>query len=274
MKTARGFALSLPPFRGRIDPAWNTASVLQALRDCRRLLDRPGTKVLLQSRNTVALVGLSLEPGREQPVVLKEFGLRGVNKLKSLVLPSKAAKAWRGASALVERGINTPPPIAYLESRKRGFVDRSYFLAGPIDDAREVRFLFRELQGEALDVLLRDLAAFLSGCHDRGIIHKDLSDGNILVKRGDRGQTLFFLLDTNRVRTRKRVGPLARMKNLVRLGVPPDKRAFFLEQYAQGKPLPKTLVRWYNFHKAFYAGRVNLKKRLRLKKLAGKLGIQ
>ena len=274
MKTARGLALSLPPFRGRIDRAWNTASVLQALRACRRMLDRPGTKVLLQSRNTVALVGLSLEPGREQPVVLKEFGLRGVNKLKSLVLPSKAAKAWRGASALVERGIDTPPPIAYLESRKRGFVDRSYFLAGPIDDAREVRFLFRELQGEALDALLRDLGAFLSGCHDRGIIHQDLSDGNILVKRGNRGQSLFFLLDTNRVRTRKRVGPLARMKNLVRLGVPPDKRAFFLEQYAQGKPLPKTLVRWYNFHKALYAGRVSLKKRLRLKKLAGKLGIQ
>lgn len=274
MRAVRGLALLLPPFRGRIDSTWNTPAVLQALRDCTRLLDRPGTKVLLQSRNTVALVGLPLEPGRERPVVLKEFGLRGVNKLKSLVLPSKAAKAWRGASALIERRIDTPPPVAYLESRKAGFVDRSYFLAAPIENAREVRLLFRELRGKALDLLLRDLAAFLAGCHDRGIIHKDLSDGNILVKRDSRGHPLFFLLDTNRVRTRRRVGRLARMTNLVRLGIPSDKRAFFLEQYAQGKPLPKTLVRWYNLRKGFYAGWVGLKKKLRLKKLARKLGVQ
>jgi len=207
-------------------------------------------------------------------VVLKEFGQRGVNRLKSLVLPSKAAKAWRGARALVSRKIDTPPPIAYLESRQRGFIDRCYFLAAPVEDAREVRFLFRELQGEELGALLSDLAAFLSECHDRGVVHKDLSDGNILVKQGERGERLFYLLDTNRVRIRGRVGRWSRMRNLIRLGIPPDKQVFFLERYVKSGPLARSLVRWYKFNKACYAGRVELKKKLRLKQLARKLGIQ
>jgi hypothetical protein len=187
---------------------------------------------------------------------------------------SKARKAWRGAAALVERKVTTPPPIAYLESRKRGFADKSYFLAGFVEDAREIRFLLRELEGEALDRLLRDVAAFLAGVHARGVLHKDLSDGNILVKADSRGGRVFYLLDTNRVRTRKRVGGLARMKNLIRLGIPPDKQDRFLGYYARGNSLPKTLRRWYKFQKAWYAGRINLKKKLRLKQLARKLGIQ
>lgn len=274
MKKDYGRELSLPPFRGRIDPAWDTPLVQNALRAPGLLLQDPGARILLKSRNTVALVPLPLAPDKTPSVVLKEFGLRGVNRLKSLVLASKARKAWRGAAALVERKVNTPPPIAYLESRKRGFADKSYFLAGFVEDAREIRFLLRELEGEALDRLLRDVAAFLAGVHARGVLHKDLSDGNILVKADSRGGRVFYLLDTNRVRTRKRVGGLARMKNLIRLGIPPDKQDRFLGYYARGNSLPKTLRRWYKFQKAWYAGRINLKKKLRLKQLARKLGIQ
>jgi hypothetical protein len=269
-----GRDLFLPPFRGRIDPAWDTPLVRNALHAPRLLFEDPGARVLLKSRNTIAMVSLPLAPDKTAAVVVKEFGLRGVNRLKSLVLASKARKAWRGASALVERHINTPPPIAFLESRKRGFVDKSYFLAGFVEDAREIRFLLRELEGQALDGLLRDVAAFLAEAHDRGVLHKDLSDGNILVGTDPRGGWVFYLLDTNRVRTRDHIGGLARMKNLVRLGIPPDRQDLFLESYGRGKPFPKILRRWYKFQKACYAGRVNFKKRLRLKQLARKLGLQ
>lgn len=274
MKKDFGRELSLPPFRGRIDPAWDTPLVQNALRAPGLLLQDPGACILLKSRNTVATVSLPLAPGKTAAAVLKEFGLRGVNRLKSLVLASKARKAWRGAAALVERKVNTPPPIAYLESRKRGVVDKSYFLAGFVEGAREIRFLWRELDGQALDRLLRDAAAFLADAHDRGVLHKDLSDGNILVKTDPRGGRVFYLLDTNRVRTRKHVGGPARMKNLIRLGIPPDQQDRFLGYYARGKALPKILRRWYKFQKAWYTGRVNLKKKLRLKQLARKLGIQ
>lgn len=274
MKKEHGRELSLPPFRGRIDPAWDTPLVRNALRAPGLLFEDPGARILLKSRNTIAEVPLPLAPKKTATVVLKEFGLRGVNRLKSLVLASKARKAWRGASALVERKVNTPPPVSYLESRKRGFVDKSYFLAGFVEDAREIRFLLRELDGQALDGLLRDVAVFLADAHDRGVLHRDLSDGNILVGTNPRGGRVFYLLDTNRVRTRKRVGGLARMKNLIRLGIPPDRQDRFLAYYARGKALPKILRGWYKFQKAWYTGRVNLKKKLRLKKLARKLGIQ
>jgi serine/threonine protein kinase len=206
--------------------------------------------------------------------VLKSFGLRGVNRLKTALLPSKAAKAWRGAAALVARGLPTAPPIAFLESRRGGFAAESYFLSGRLEGVREVRFLFRDLRGEALDRLLSGLAAFLVACHERGIVHRDLSDGNILVGPDGRGGQAFYLLDTNRVRVRRRLGPLARVKNLVRLGVPAERRDYFLDRYSGDRPLPPGLRRWYKFHKAVYSGRIRLKKKLRLKALARKLGLQ
>jgi hypothetical protein len=265
--------LSLPGFKGRIDPAWDTPSVRAALADCPGLVREPETRILLRSRNTVAVVRIPLASGQKAPAVLKDFSTRGVNRLKSLVLPSKAAKAWRGARALLERNINTARPIAYLESRKRGFVDRSYFLAEYLDGLREIRFLLRELRGGALDGLLRAAAVFLAEAHDRGVVHKDLSDGNILVKTEGAAAPVFYLLDTNRVRVKNSVGPCLRMKNLVRLGIPAGRRDYFLDQYGRGKSIPRRLRWWYKFQKSVYTGRVNLKKKLRLKQLAAKLGI-
>jgi serine/threonine protein kinase len=274
MKEPFGAVLSLGELRGRINPDWDTPAMREALRDCRGLLEDRATEILLRGRNTVAAVLLPSSAGTKSPAVLKSFGLHGVNRLKTAVLPSKAAKAWRGAAALVERGLPTAPPIAFLESRRGGFAAESYFLSGRLEGVREVRFLFRELEGEALDRLLSGLASFLAACHERGIVHRDLSDGNILVGPDGRGGQVFYLLDTNRVRVRRRLGPRARVRNLVRLGVPAGRRDYFLDRYSGDRPLPPGLRRWYKFHKAVYWGRIRLKKKLRLKALARKLGLQ
>lgn len=274
MKTSFGRELSFPGFTGRIAPDWDTPETRSALADFRRLLEDPRARVLLESRNTVTSVLLSTAPGKTTPAVLKAFGMRGVNRVKTLLMPSKAAKAWRGAEALAERKIGTAPAIAYWESRRHGTVNESYFLTERIEGVREIRFLFRELKGDTLDRLLRDVAFFLAGCHAQGVVHKDLSDGNILVGTKADGGSAFYLLDTNRVRVRRKVGPLARMKNLVRLGVPTGKRGSFLDHYGQAAPLAKRFGGWYKFQKTVYAGRLGLKKKLRLKSLARKLGIQ
>ncbi len=269
-----GNALSFQDYSGRISPDWDTLEVRAAIADFRKLVADPRAEVLLKSRNIVTSVQLPVARRKTAPAVLKSFGMRGVNRAKTRVVPSKAAKAWRGASALLERGIPTAPPIAYWETRRKGTVAESYFLAGELEGVREIRFLLRELRGGDLDRLLAQVAAFLAECHSKGILHKDLSDGNILVKDAGRGGYAFYLLDTNRVRTRRRISGPARMKNLVRLGVPPDRREFFLGQYRASSALPKRSEAWYKIQKSLYAGRVSLKKRLRLKQAARRLGIQ
>jgi serine/threonine protein kinase len=175
---------------------------------------------------------------------------------------------------LEERGLGTASPAAFLEKRKHGLVERSYFFAARIDDAEEIRGLFRSLPGTELEPLLSKLAAFLSRCHDCGILHRDLSDGNVLVKKDDSGRTLFYLLDTNRIRVREKLQGFNRSKNLIRLGVPAAFQKYFLRRYFGEKPLRNAHWFWYKMNKAVFSGYVGLKKKLRLRQIARFLRIQ
>ena len=125
----------------------------------------------------------------------------------------------------------TPLPLAYLERRERGLVAESYFISARIDDAREVRDLLRTLPPEDLSRLLAALARFLVFAHNQGILHRDLSDGNLLVRSSRPGAYDLFLIDTNRIRVRREVSLLGRVRNLVRLGVPPSYQDDFLRLY-------------------------------------------
>jgi hypothetical protein len=265
--------VELGGYRGVIAPAYDDAAFLAALTPPDGLWSQPGVEVLHEGRNRVGRLRLALSTGAAADIVVKEFSSRGVNKLKSLVLPSKAARAWRGAAALVERDLGTARPVAWLSRRKREFIDRSFFLAEKIDGAAEVRELFRSLPAPALEPLLDALAIFISAAHDQGILHRDLSDGNILARRGPAGEFEFFLLDTNRIRLRRRIGGLSRAKNLIRLGIPASHREYFLTRYFGDSP--PTLERfWYRINKTVFTNYIALKRRLRLRRLARALRIQ
>ena len=266
--------LVLGPYQGMIDPAYDDPALLGAISPPEEIWSRPGVEVLIDKRNRVGMMRLRLASGVSADIVLKEFSSRGVNGLKSLLLPSKAAKAWRGALALRQKGLATAAPVAYLEKRKRGRVDSSFFLAERIEGAEEVRHLFRRFPPDDLRALLASLARHLSVCHDRGILHRDLSDGNVLVRKEPDGRLTFFLLDTNRVRVRKKIRGLARAKNLIRLGVPAAYQESFLREFFHPRPLSKAGWLWYKMNKTVFNGYIGLKKRLRLRQIARKLGIQ
>lgn len=197
-----------------------------------------------------------------------------MNKWKSLVFPSKAQKAWRGSLALVERGFLTPLPVAYLECRPSFFLKQSYFIAEYVPNIEEVRGLFRELPHKELTPLLRDLASYLARCAGSGILHRDLSDGNVLVERKDGEPFRFFLLDTNRIRCRRRVGTFKGIKSLIRLGVPPELQRFFLAEYLFRSPVKRVHWLWYRMNKSSFTAYIRLKDLLKLKKLAQRLKIQ
>jgi len=268
-------SLSLPLYTGQIAETYDTPEFLAVLADPNAFLTGPGAEVLLGGRNTVAAVAAALDKRRPIDIVVKSFGSRGLAKLKSLVQPSKAAKAWRGARALIDAGFGTAPPIAYLERRRGGFVSESFFVAGRLAGPVEIRGLLRELPREKLEPLLAAVAGELARAHGRGLLHRDLSDGNILVE-SDGSAFRFCFLDTNRIRVRRRLGAASRARNLVRLGVPADLRRFFLERYAaaQGRPLRAGFWFWYRIAKGTFAGWIGLKKKLRLKTLARKMKIQ
>jgi len=270
-KTCR---LDLGPYRGEVASEFDDPLFVEAILYPEELWTRPEVELLHDKRNRVGTVRVLLSSGLSGDIVVKEFPSRGIVRLKSLFQSSKAARAWRGALALKERGLGTASPAAYLEKRPHGLVERSYFFAARIDAAEEIRDLFRTLPATDLEPLLSELAAFLSLCHDSGIFHRDLSDGNVLVKKDNSGRTLFYLLDTNRVRLREKPGGFRRSKNLIRLGVPPAFQKFFLRRYFGEKPLRRTHWFWYKMNKAVFSGYVGLKKKLRLRQIARFLRIQ
>jgi len=251
------------------DPAF-----LAAIKHPEEIWSRPEAALLQDKRNRVGTLRIVLPSGLGREFVVKDFPSRGLIRLKSLFQLSKAARAWRGALALERNALGTAAPAGFLEKRKGGFVERSFFFAARIDGAEEVRGLFRNLPAAQLEPLLSGLAKFLSRCHDRGLLHRDLSDGNVLVRRDEAGRQEFFLLDTNRIRPVRKLGRFRRSKNLIRLGVPPDFQEYFLKAYYGEKPLPKAVWFWYKTNKAVFTGYINMKKKLRLRQIARFLRIQ
>jgi len=268
--------LSLPPFEGRIAEAYDTPEIRALLADPAALLASPGAEVLLAGRNRVVAAKIPGGPSGTEDVVVKEFCLRGIDALKSAVLLSKAAKAWRGAEFLRDAGFETPAPVAYLEKRKNGFVERSYFIAERVTDGQEIRELFQGLPGGLLSALLFALAGTLVRLHEKGILHRDLSDGNILVRTVSE-ELRFVFLDTNRVRKRTRLSSAARANNLIRLGIPPAFQDEFLHAYAYAAksfPPSRAFLSRYALNKRIFSGWIKFKKALRLKKIARRLKIQ
>jgi hypothetical protein len=269
-----GSLLRLGPYRGAVHPDFDTPEFRTALADIHGLIASPSARVLLDSRNLVVAVSMPVSASVRRTAVVKEFRPSGFKKLKTLAVPGKANKAWRGAMACLARGVRTPHPMAWLERRENGIVAESWFVAASEPDVVEIRSLFRVPASADLDHLLAGLAEFLKACHDKGIVHRDLSDGNVLVRRSPDGAREFWLIDTNRIRVRRRVSAPARIRNLVRLGVPPGRRDFFLDRYLGGERKRRALRLWYAWAKAWYAWTVALKKKLRLKRLAEWLRIQ
>ncbi len=269
-----GIRLERESFSGYVHPDYNTPDFTQAASDCAALLSDPSSRILEDSRNRIGVVRLSLKEGRVSEIVIKEFRTQGVDKLKSFFQASKAQRAWRGSLALVEAGLGTPLPVAYLEKRPGSFLEQSYFLAEYVSDVAEIRVLFQELTSDALEHLLEQLARYLSRCAEAGIDHRDLSDGNLLVRKSPDGQNQFFLLDTNRIRCKNRIGTLRGIKSLIRLGIPRNNQKTFLAHYVQRSGVKGWLWLWYRLNKVSYSNYVAFKRVLGLRKIAQKLKIQ
>ncbi len=266
--------LFLPPARGEIAAAFDRPEVRELIAHIDARLGLPGVEVLHKGRNTVTAVGIDAGGGRKLEIVIKDFRLRGLTRLKTLLAASKARRAWRGAHALIEAGLPTAVPIAYFETRRWGVVQRAFFLAERLAEESEIRLLFRQAAADALRPVLADLARTVRRGHDRGIVHRDLSDGNVFVAGGPDAGVRFYFLDTNRVRRRRRVGRFTRAKNLIRLGIPPDLRRGFLEAYAGQAGLRPSFVFFYAKSKSVFEGWLRFKKKARLRRWARRLKIQ
>lgn len=191
------------------------------------------------------VVNATLERGPERiPVVVKKVPLDFRQRLTT----PKAMRSFATARALLERGVDTPEPLAaevvggeswYVARRLEEAPQiRAWFLRR--DDPRRPRpplpFSFEEVV-EALGALGRQM-------HDAGVFFRDFTDGNVLVTN-EAGMLRLWLVDLNRARVGDApVSALLRYRDLARPGLNRlEDVKLLLSSYFRQDPPPAGAIR-------------------------------
>ena len=111
--------------------------------------------------------------------------------------PSKGKRAFVYPEKLLEKGFETPCPIAYIEETKMGLIGHSYFMS--IQSPYRYNFCqFGNADIKSCEDVVTAFAEFTARLHEAGILHLDYSPGNILYdKIGE--EYHFSLVDINRM---------------------------------------------------------------------------
>ena len=155
-------------------------------------------------------------------VAVKRFPVSGGRRLVYRLRTSKAVRAFDHAARLVAMGIGTPRPLAAVEVRRAGALLASFYCCEFVPTLGEARLLKRaDAPGRA--ELLGLLGEFIGRLHESGVLHRDLTSGNVLLvpDRARPGGVAFQLVDLNRMRF-GRVGVRAGLANLAQLRLQDD----------------------------------------------------
>lgn len=186
-------------------------------------------KILQSGRNTIKLFNTD-----KQPFVVKRYEhLSLFNRfIYGTLRRSKAERAYLHAIRLRELGIDTPEEVAFIEIRKYGLLQTSYFVSAYSNYLPLWPIAEQYSHNPELSPILDALAKFLFNMHRAGVLHKDLNIGNLLYKRVDQDKYLFQVIDTNRMQFCKRLSTRQRLDNMRRLSCPVPAYLYILDQYA------------------------------------------
>lgn len=146
-------------------------------------------KVIFAGRNTIKLIEID---GRE--LVVKRF--RRPNLIQKIVYTwfkkTKAYRSYNNAKELINRGFDTPKPVEYVETHRLGLVDYCYYVCERTDNPPIEDLTDRDDWSHELALAFAGYAAEL---HEKGVLHHDLNDTNVLYDADFR----FSLIDLNRM---------------------------------------------------------------------------
>ena len=178
-------------------------------------------------------------------VAVKRFGRLSLPNriIYGRLRKSKARRAYEYAAKLNQLGINSPEEVAYIEVRKNGLMDQSYFVSLYTDYESMLQYFYQRnlsaTEFSTIEPLLDALAQFLYKMHEAGVIHNDLNYTNILYnecdgnKNGGPDSFDFTIIDANRMEFHSSLSLEKRMHNLRRLNVSIPAHLYILQKYAE-----------------------------------------
>lgn len=243
----------------RLTPAWDRPEMRAWCEGLEALAAAASPDaVIYRGRNVIfrATVG-----GRE--VAVKRFPVASVGKrLIYRIRKAKAVRAFDHAVRLGELGVGTPQPLAAVDIRRNGWPVASHFCSAFVAEFLEARVL-RFPDAPDRTRLLGLLGGFVGRLHEFGVLHLDLTAGNVLLvpDAGAPDGFAFQLVDINRMRF-CRVGVLAGIGNLVQLRLNDDGEIFLGYCRARGLD-PARLRGLYDARLALRSLRQTFKERTR-----------
>lgn len=165
-------------------------------------------------------------PLQDKEVIVKAFKKPNlVNKIVyRFFRSSKAERSFIYAKKLASLNIGTPKAVAYFENSSSLFFKDSYYISEFLDSDLTYRELITIPNYPDKEIILQQFTAFTKQLHDNGVLFKDHSPGNTLIKKIGEGSYAFYLVDLNRMEFkdltyRERIANFARLtpeKEMVR----------------------------------------------------------
>jgi len=147
----------------------------------------------------------------------------GLKKLTYRFLESKGKRHWNNAVNMLRLGISTPQPVAYFERHNNSGIEQSYYVTEFLEGAFSARDVFTSInngetdfKGISHDLLLKVIAEFTCEMHNRGVLHRDLSSGNLLLVQEEEGIKP-YLIDIGRARVKNHINRRKRLIDVMRI---------------------------------------------------------
>lgn len=158
----------------------------------------------------------------------KPHGLNAAVYSWHLRMP-KGMRAYTYAQRLLEAGIDTPEPVAYLEERNLGFMGYSYFVS-LMSDYPHKMYEWGDAPKGTYEAFAKAFGQFTAKLHEAGILHKDYTPGNVLWTHDTTGYH-FSLVDINQMRF-GHITPQQGSRNLCRFWGPKAFIQMIVREYA------------------------------------------
>ncbi len=142
---------------------------------------------------------------------------------------TKARRSYEYSMSILQKGISTPCPVAYIDCYKNFHLDKSYYVS-LFTDWKPVNELFSDPLPESMENL-QQFAYFSYKLHKAGIYHNDFNLENILFMKSEDNLD-FALIDNNRIRFGKYSGRKG-LKNFNRFDLSVEKLAVIISTYSK-----------------------------------------
>lgn len=155
----------------------------------------------------------------------------------SFVGQSKARRSHLYAERLARLGFAVGESLGYVEERNAlGLLGSAYYVSAAIP-SDEPHLHYHARGWKSSPELIHALGCYIARLHEQGVLHLDLSPGNILYHYdAARGEYEFYLVDLNRMRFLDRpISQQEAMTNLSRLISCPSVTRCLAEAYAEAR---------------------------------------